>query len=306
MQSSTAIAVRALAMLICLISIPLFAIFGKDLPQVIKGLIEGRGLVLGPAPVAGNQNPSSTTPNSPFGPSAPYRATSVADSGRPSNLASGSSATGSNGSLSVRSRTGAAPPNSAGTSGENSLVQTGPYGSTNLASGAVGNSTSGTAATAADWRVAPSPPGAQPANFQAPASAAPINPNEFTLRDPLAANSTAVGEHIDRRASTPGAAAAPLQRDEIPSANAAPPGGAGSTAGDARFHQAEMRLRELGATHYMLESWGPDNNRYRFVCQMAVAGGAGMSKYFQAIEDDPWRAMDSVLRQVEDWRSQTR
>ncbi len=52
MQSSTAIAIRALVMLICLISIPLFAIFGKDLPQVVKGLIEGRGLVLGPAPGA--------------------------------------------------------------------------------------------------------------------------------------------------------------------------------------------------------------------------------------------------------------
>ncbi len=50
----------------------------------------------------------------------------------------------------------------------------------------------------------------------------------------------------------------------------------------------------------MLETWGPDNNRYRFVCQMAVAGGAGMNRYFQAINDDPWRAMDAVLHQVED------
>src|SRR5262249_56365718 len=50
MQSSTAIAFRALVMLIVLISVPLFAIFGKNLPDIVKGLMEGRGLVLGPAP----------------------------------------------------------------------------------------------------------------------------------------------------------------------------------------------------------------------------------------------------------------
>ena len=52
MQSSTAIAIRALVMLIVLISVPLFAIFGKNLPEVVKGVLEGRGLVLGPAPAA--------------------------------------------------------------------------------------------------------------------------------------------------------------------------------------------------------------------------------------------------------------
>ena len=46
MQSSTAIAIRALVMLIVLISVPLFAIFGKNLPEVIKGLMDGRSLVL--------------------------------------------------------------------------------------------------------------------------------------------------------------------------------------------------------------------------------------------------------------------
>src|SRR5215471_11417697 len=46
MQSSTAIAIRALVMLIVLISVPLVAIFGKSLPDVLKGLLEGRTLVL--------------------------------------------------------------------------------------------------------------------------------------------------------------------------------------------------------------------------------------------------------------------
>ena len=54
MQSSTSIAIRALVMLIVLISVPLFAIFGKNLPEVVKGLLEGRSLVLGPAAASEN------------------------------------------------------------------------------------------------------------------------------------------------------------------------------------------------------------------------------------------------------------
>src|SRR5690349_17746280 len=79
MQSSTAIAFRALVMLVFLICIPMFAIFGKDVPNVLKGLVEGRGLVLGPAP---NETTGSkvTAPlpsaNNPFGEPAPYRAAS--------------------------------------------------------------------------------------------------------------------------------------------------------------------------------------------------------------------------------------
>jgi hypothetical protein len=155
----------------------------------------------------------------------------------------------------------------------------------------------------------PSAGGAQPANFQTPAIATPINPNEIPLRDPLAGGGSAVLPNVDPRAST-NSAGAPLPReDSTPSvygnAPAAKTGGPATSgaATDAKFHAAELRLRELGAAHYMLESWGADNNRYRFVCEMAVAGGAGMNRFFQATDDDPWRAMDSVLHQVEDWRA---
>ncbi|HEY2759870.1 MAG TPA: hypothetical protein VGI75_03985, partial [Pirellulales bacterium] len=68
MQSSTAIAIRALIMLIVLISVPLFAIFGKNLPDVVKGLLEGRGLVLGPVPAAvGGASPNPNLTASPPG-----------------------------------------------------------------------------------------------------------------------------------------------------------------------------------------------------------------------------------------------
>src|SRR2546425_1281481 len=128
MQSSTAIAFRALVMLICLITIPLFAIFGKDLPQVIKGLLEGRGLVLGPA--------------------------------GPSGLIGGS--------------------------GLSSQV--------------------GAAGSGSDWKTPPTPGGAQPANFQTPATATPIKPSEVPLRDPLAGGGSGVLTNVDPHASANGTA----------------------------------------------------------------------------------------------------
>ncbi len=86
MQSSTAIAFRALVMLICMISIPLFAIFGKDLPEVIKNLLAGRLVVRvtdstsanqpAIAPAAAGNLP--TRPNSPFSEPASYRAEGAA------------------------------------------------------------------------------------------------------------------------------------------------------------------------------------------------------------------------------------
>ena len=78
MQSSTAIAIRALVMLIVLISVPLFAIFGKNLPEVVKGVLEGRGLVLGPAPVRNPPGQGLPAANNPFAQSTPYRASTDA------------------------------------------------------------------------------------------------------------------------------------------------------------------------------------------------------------------------------------
>ena len=42
MQSSTAVTCRALVMLVCLIGIPLVALFGTALPDMAKSLLEGR------------------------------------------------------------------------------------------------------------------------------------------------------------------------------------------------------------------------------------------------------------------------
>jgi hypothetical protein len=73
----------------------------------------------------------------------------------------------------------------------------------------------------------------------------------------------------------------------------------------AQFRRMEQRLRELGATYYLLETWGSSGDRYRFFCKMALAGNAdyNRNRIFQATAADPLRAMQDVLGQVEQWRA---
>jgi hypothetical protein len=65
----------------------------------------------------------------------------------------------------------------------------------------------------------------------------------------------------------------------------------------------QQRLRELGATHYQLESWGNEPPLYRFCCKMAIGGSASYTRYFEATNANPIEAMNRVLDQVETWRS---
>ena len=68
------------------------------------------------------------------------------------------------------------------------------------------------------------------------------------------------------------------------------------------FAWTQKRLRELGATYYLLETWGPSGGQYRFHCKMPIAGNVDHPRHFEAMDADPARAMQTVLRQVEDWR----
>ena len=74
-----------------------------------------------------------------------------------------------------------------------------------------------------------------------------------------------------------------------------------STAADP-FRSIQDRLRQLGATYYLLESWGSHQQLYRFYCKMAVGGNADYTRHFEATNSDPLHAMTQVLRQVVRWR----
>jgi hypothetical protein len=149
--------------------------------------------------------------------------------------------------------------------------------------------TSSTAMNGDNRAMSAAPLGAQPASFLTTPEGAPLTPADSMSRDVSPAGVAAGGPSTS-----------PYATNVRPPSEAS---GASSFGSDEKFKQAEMRLRELGATHYMLETWGPDNNRYRFVCKMAIGGNAEVNRYFQAIDDSPWQAMDTVLKQVEQWRA---
>jgi hypothetical protein len=75
-----------------------------------------------------------------------------------------------------------------------------------------------------------------------------------------------------------------------------------STLSGDPFQAIPQRLRELGATYYLLEAWGSDQQMYRFYCKMAVGGSADYTRCFEASHGDPLQAMRQVLQEVETWR----
>ena len=68
------------------------------------------------------------------------------------------------------------------------------------------------------------------------------------------------------------------------------------------FQQIEHRLRELGATYYLLETWGNAGQMYRFHCKVSPSANPGQSQQFDATDSDPLRAMRKVQEQVEQYR----
>ncbi len=72
------------------------------------------------------------------------------------------------------------------------------------------------------------------------------------------------------------------------------------------YGEIQERLKKLGATYYVLESWGNDQQLYRFFCKMAVAGDTDYVHCFEATHSDPLRAMQQVLQKVETWRAERR
>jgi hypothetical protein len=70
-----------------------------------------------------------------------------------------------------------------------------------------------------------------------------------------------------------------------------------------RFTEMERKLREHGATYYLLETWGKDGELYRFHCRMAVGNNPNYTRHFEASNRDALKAMSEVLERVEAWRA---
>jgi hypothetical protein len=72
---------------------------------------------------------------------------------------------------------------------------------------------------------------------------------------------------------------------------------------DGQFVATQRRLRDLGATYYLLETWGSQGQLFRFYCKVAIAGNASYTRYFEATDSEPLQAMAKVLEQVQGWRA---
>jgi hypothetical protein len=94
-----------------------------------------------------------------------------------------------------------------------------------------------------------------------------------------------------------------LANHQTPVETTSPPASLHSAGDNEVFLQIQKRLRALGATYYLLETWGNEQRLYRFYCQMAVAGTTNYTRCFEATHSDPIQAMRKVLSQVENWRA---
>ncbi|HVX13476.1 MAG TPA: hypothetical protein VHC22_19990 [Pirellulales bacterium] len=72
---------------------------------------------------------------------------------------------------------------------------------------------------------------------------------------------------------------------------------------DNPLAESERRLRDMGATYCRLEAWGADGKFYRCSCNIPMSPRGRATRHFEAIESAPSQAIDAVIRQVEAWRS---
>ena len=66
--------------------------------------------------------------------------------------------------------------------------------------------------------------------------------------------------------------------------------------------RSEQRLRELGAEHYRLETWGESGRLFRCTARVVLPGRRRGLRHFSAVAAGPAQAVDDLLQQVEDWR----
>jgi len=85
-------------------------------------------------------------------------------------------------------------------------------------------------------------------------------------------------------------------------ANNRPTVGNGTPPSDAQFKHVHERLKQLGATYYLLEAWGDHSDAFRFYCRMSIGGNSHVTRPFYCVDADPLKAMNNVLQQVEDWQ----
>ncbi len=123
-------------------------------------------------------------------------------------------------------------------------------------------------------------------------------PREVTRADPPPSSLAVAPEHIEGRSPSTPVADRPTQS---PSSQPVPiPIPVGQ---NARMAEIQRRLRELGATYYLLEKWGSEGKLYRFHCRVAIGEETSANRHFEVVDADSIGAIERVLTQIEAWRA---
>jgi hypothetical protein len=263
MESSTVLAFRIFVMLSCLIIVPMAAIFGSAFPDVVKSVLIDRIVAWS----TGKPIEATRTDSAPDG----FRAVTP----------------------------GAAAARDGSGNSQTRLWEP--------RDGDVASWQSPGGAAPASAVVPPDRAGAgqgfsQSASFSAPTDAPTAFPPVHEIQ-PAPSESP---YHRGARGQPPGANrpsgstvyGSPPHEPAPPAADAASPLGQ-----PERFTQMERKLREYGATYYLLETWGNDGQSYRFHCRIAVSNDARLSRHFEASNRDALEAMSEVVQRVAAWRA---
>ena len=269
MESSTVLAFRIFVMLSCLIIVPMAAIFGSAFPDVVKTVLVDRIVAFSTGkPVEGSK--SDADPNG-------FRSVTA-----------------------VPSAGGEAPAANAWQA---------PRWGTSEVRDAAWTADAANNAPAAILPVAGSGPrqgGNQPAAFSAPAENDRNAPRALQQGggSPF---QNASSERIVSSPATEGFAAPPNQPSQPGQPGGDPAFLSERTACPLeqpdRFTAMERKLRQHGATYYLLETWGNEGEQYRFHCRMAIGNNANYTRHFEATDRDALKAMSQVLERVEAWRA---
>lgn len=266
MQPSPGTFFRVVIMLVCLVVVPLVALFGGQMPDVAKDFLRDRLAAL-TEKLGGSRTDPTAIPATPLAvPTA--AATALSD---PPVFA-------------PQWNERATPPASPTPLVGNGSPQNPPFGTL-------------TSPTALDNNRNPGV-----GNPSAPLGAVPVNYEERLGGTGPTSNPRAGGMNPTGppQASFPSSLATgtpSVGGERLPASPSPLPGA------EDRFPHYQRRLRELGVSYYLLETWGDQGQLFRFYCRLTVGGNPACTRYFDAVDAEPLTAIAKVLQQVEAWRT---
>jgi hypothetical protein len=268
-QSSTVAAFRALVMLVCLTVIAVAAFCGGSFPAVVKAIQSGR------MPTLADFRGPSGPPPSPMT-EAPRFAPPPSGQSQPANAQAAGFTYGGASTAAADSRA------SQGNAKTPGFAYGGPLPQGNSA-----------------------PSGVIAANYSAPIPAPGPNASTPSTSFPQSQD-PGIGPAHGLSPVPPGMDnLLPVDHQGIASRSDTSPSVLGSAGGASRDEQLKGvldRLKQMGATYFVLETCSDQQREFRFLCKMAVGGNPQVTKSFWCLDGDALNAMTHVLKQVEDWQ----